>query len=58
MAYHAIGIFHLSLPDSFVVSTPIYMVSTAYNQVKHIEHIHACNKLRVTSLVHKTIYTE
>ena len=53
---HAVGLFHwLSLPDSPVVSTPIYVLSAAYNR---ISQVHPYNKLQVTSLAHETIYTE
>ena len=42
MVYHAVGLFHLSLPtlQSPVVSTPIYALSAAYNRISHIERTH------------------
>ena len=57
MVYKAVGLFHLSLPDSPVVSTSIYVLSAAYNPVSHKEHTHVISYVRVTSLVHETIYT-
>ena len=41
MVYHAVGLFHLSLPDSPpVVSTPIYVLCATYNRISHIERTH------------------
>ena len=40
MVYHAVGLFHLSLPDSPVVSTPIYVLCATYNRISHTEHTH------------------
>ena len=58
MVYHAVGLFHLILPDSPVVFTPIYILYAAYNRISHISRVYSYNELRVTSLVHETIYTE
>ena len=58
MVYHAVGLFHLSLPDSPVVSTPIYVLPAVYNCVSHIERTHIISYESCTSLVHETIYTD
>ena len=40
MVYHVVGLFHLSLSDSPVVSTPIFVLCAAYNCISRIEHTH------------------
>ena len=49
MVYHAVGLFHahLSLPDSPVVSTPIYVLFLAYNRISHKERTHIISYVRV-----------